>query len=73
MEIRPVDGERGDTRGGFVVEVLGQVIIRSSRAEAVEAALAILEQQVDKLRHRMDCLLVNVVPPPEGPRPQPPL
>jgi hypothetical protein len=55
MEIRPVEGE-GCEPGGYVVEVLGQVEFRQLRHEACEAALAILEREVDRLRSLVEQL-----------------
>jgi anti-sigma factor RsiW len=61
MEIRPVEGE-GCEPGGYVVEVLGQVEFRQLRHEACEAAMAILEREIDRLRQIVEHLTANGCP-----------
>jgi hypothetical protein len=55
MEIRPVEGEGCDP-GGYVVELLGHVEFRELRHEACEAAMAILESEVARLRELVERL-----------------
>lgn len=67
MEIRPVEGEGCDP-GGYVVEVLGHVEFRRLRHEACEAAFAVLENEIDRLRQLVYALSAER----EGkPRPSP--